>query len=56
MAQIALNWIIKKKEIIPILRAKNIKQVKSNIEATKFRITDKECDKLSDLTKNIDLW
>jgi aryl-alcohol dehydrogenase-like predicted oxidoreductase len=55
MSQIALNWILKN-EIIPIPGAKNAEQVKSNIEAAEFRITDKEYNELSDLTKNMDIW
>ena len=51
-----LNWIMKKDNIIPIPGAKSIDQVKSNIEATKFQITDKEYNELAKLTRNIDLW
>ncbi|MCG3221088.1 MAG: aldo/keto reductase [Candidatus Heimdallarchaeota archaeon] len=56
LAQIALNWIIKKDRIIPIPGAKSSKQVESNINATKFSLTNKEINELSDLTQNMDLW
>jgi len=55
-SQIALNWIINKEQIIPIPGAKNIEQVESNINATKFKLTEKEIHKLSNLTQNMDLW
>ena len=56
IAQIALNWILKTDNIIPIPGAKSIEQIKSNIEAASFRITDKEYNELNELTKNLDLW
>ncbi|MHA2249038.1 MAG: aldo/keto reductase [Candidatus Kariarchaeaceae archaeon] len=56
VAQIALNWIIKTEDITPIPGAKNIEQVQSNIDATKFRLTDEEFNNLSSLSQDIDLW
>lgn len=56
MAQIALNWIINKEQIIPIPGAKNVKQVISNINATMFQLTNKEINELSNLTQNVDIW
>ncbi len=55
-AQIALNWIINKEQIIPIPGAKNVKQVESNINATKFKLTEQEINELSKITQKIDLW
>jgi len=40
---------------MPILGAKNIKQVESNINATKLKLPDKEYKGLSDLSLNLDL-
>jgi aryl-alcohol dehydrogenase-like predicted oxidoreductase len=56
VAQIALNWIIKNEDITPIPGAKNIEQVQSNIDSTKFRLTDEELNNLSNLSQDIDLW
>ena len=56
ISQIALNWILKNEKIIPIPGAKSIEQVKSNIEAANFRITDQEYKELCDISANIDIW
>ncbi len=56
IAQIALNWILKNDNIIPIPGAKSIEQVKSNIGATNFLITDKEYSELNELTQDLDIW
>ena len=55
-AQIALNWIINKELIIPILGAKSVEQVESNINATKFKLTEEEINELSNITQTIDIW
>ena len=55
-AQIALNWILNKEQIISIPGAKNVKQVESNINSTEFQLTTKEIDELSSITKNMDIW
>lgn len=56
ISQIALNWILKNEKIIPIPGAKSIEQVKSNIEAANFRITDQEYKELCDISADIDIW
>jgi len=55
-AQIALNWIVNKEQIIPIPGAKSIDQVEKNINSTKFKLTKREIQELSDITKDMDLW
>jgi aryl-alcohol dehydrogenase-like predicted oxidoreductase len=56
LAQIALNWIINKENIIPIPGAKSVEQVQSNIATTEFKLTETEINHLSDITIDLDFW
>ncbi len=49
-AQIALNWLISKKDVIPIPGAKNIKQAKENADSISFKLTGSEISEMESLS------
>ena len=49
-AQIALNWLISKKDVIPIPGAKNIKQAKENADSVSFKLTGSEISEMESLS------
>ncbi len=54
-SQVAINWVKQQPGvIIPIIGAKNVKQLKDNLECMKFSLNEKQLAKLNDVSK-IDL-
>ncbi len=51
--QIILNWIINKKNIMPLIKSTNIVRIDENIEATNFKMSNDDYDKL-DKFRNIE--
>ena len=49
--QIALNWIVRQKNIITIPKALNPDHIKSNVEAAEFSLADDDWEKLSNHEK-----
>ena len=49
-AQIALNWLLSKKDVIPIPGAKNIKQAKENADSAAFKLTESEISEMESLS------
>lgn len=54
-AEIAINWLLKDKEVIPIPGAKKRSQIESNIHATQWRLSKDEISRLNAITDNIEL-
>ncbi|GAF77603.1 unnamed protein product, partial [marine sediment metagenome] len=50
LAQTALNWILSK-GAIPVVGAKNIIQIKDNVAALDWQLSDKDVGKLDDASK-----
>jgi aryl-alcohol dehydrogenase-like predicted oxidoreductase len=50
-AQVALNWLIAQGNVIPIAEVKNAEQVKQNIGALGWKMTDQELDELNQVTR-----
>ena len=46
--QILINWIIKEKGLIPIVKSGSIKHVKENMESLNFKINKNDIDKLNE--------
>lgn len=47
MAQVAINWLIQDKPVVAIPGAKNLQQLKSNVQAGNFQLTTKNLDQLT---------
>jgi myo-inositol catabolism protein IolS len=54
-AEVAINWLLKDKDIIPIPGAKNKSQLKVNIHATKWNLTKDEMVQLTNSSNNLEL-
>ena len=54
-AEVAINWLLKDKEVIPILGAKKRSQIESNIHATQWRLSKDEISRLNAITDNVEL-
>ncbi|MFW9924509.1 MAG: aldo/keto reductase, partial [Candidatus Thorarchaeota archaeon] len=54
-AEIALNWLLKDDDIIPIPGAKKIEHIETNIHATQWHLTKEEIAQLTKLTDNLEL-
>jgi aryl-alcohol dehydrogenase-like predicted oxidoreductase len=52
-AQVALNWLIAQGNVIPIAGVKNAEQVKQNVGALGWKLTDDELGELDTITR---LW
>jgi aryl-alcohol dehydrogenase-like predicted oxidoreductase len=53
-AQVALNWLLRKEDIIAIPGAKRPRDVADNAEATDWRLTKTEIDNLETVTNQLD--
>ncbi len=54
-AEVAINWLLKDKDIIPIPGAKKKSQIESNIHATQWNLTKDEISRLTTLTNDLEL-
>ena len=54
-AEVAINWTLKEKEVIPIPGAKKRSQIESNIHATKWKMSKDEISRLNTISKNLEL-
>lgn len=54
-AEVAINWLLKERDIIPIPGAKNKSQMESNIHATKWNLTKDEILRLTNISNNLEL-
>ena len=54
-AEVAINWLLKDKEVIPIPGAKKRSQIESNIHATQWRLSKDEISRLNAITDNVEL-
>ncbi|NHJ05242.1 MAG: aldo/keto reductase [Candidatus Heimdallarchaeota archaeon] len=54
-AQVAMNWLLKDEDIIPIPGAKKISHIESNIESTKWKLTKEEYSQLTKITDELEL-
>ena len=54
-AEIAINWLLKDKEVISIPGAKKRSQIESNIHATQWRLSKDEISRLNAITDNVEL-
>ncbi|NPD90498.1 MAG: hypothetical protein HGN29_17425 [Asgard group archaeon] len=54
-AEVAINWTLKEKEVIPIPGAKKRSQIESNIHATKWKMSIDEISRLNTISKNLEL-
>lgn len=54
-AEVAINWLLKDDDIIPIPGAKKKSHIESNIHATEWRLSKDEVAQLSKVTENLEL-
>ncbi len=54
-SEVAINWLLKDKEVIPIPGAKKRSHIESNIHATEWRMTKDEIKRLNTITDNIEI-
>jgi aryl-alcohol dehydrogenase-like predicted oxidoreductase len=54
-AEVAINWLLKDKDIIPIPGAKKKSQIENNIHATQWNLTKDEISRLTTITNNLEL-
>ncbi len=54
-AEVAINWLLKDNDIIPIPGAKKISHIESNIHATTWELTREEYDKLTRISNELEL-
>jgi len=54
-AEVAINWLLKDKEVIPIPGAKKRSHIESNIHATQWSLSKDEIFRLSAITDNLEL-
>ncbi len=54
-AEVAINWLTTKENVIPIPGAKNKSQLESNIHATQWNMTKDEIIKLTNISENLEL-
>ncbi|MFO7618167.1 MAG: aldo/keto reductase [Thermoplasmata archaeon] len=54
-AEVAINWLTTKENVIPIPGAKNKSQLESNIHATQWNMTKDEIIKLTKISDNLEL-
>ena len=52
MSQVAINWVRQrpKTEMIPILGARSIKQLKDNMASIEWSLTDEQCKRLDEVS------
>jgi aryl-alcohol dehydrogenase-like predicted oxidoreductase len=54
-AEVAINWLLKEKDIIPIPGAKKKSQIESNIHATRWCLKKDEISRLTAITDSLEL-
>lgn len=54
-AEVAINWLLKEKDIIPIPGAKKMSQIESNIHATQWCLRKDEISRLTAITDSLEL-
>jgi myo-inositol catabolism protein IolS len=54
-AEVAINWLLREKDIIPIPGAKKKSQIESNIHATQWRLRNDEISRLTAITDSLEL-
>jgi aryl-alcohol dehydrogenase-like predicted oxidoreductase len=54
-AEVAINWLLKEEDIIPIPGAKKKSQIESNIHATQWRLRNDEISRLTAITDSLEL-
>ncbi len=57
-AEVAINWLLKSDDVFPVFGAKNPEQVKSNISASKWKLSEEEWGRISEASDklNLDLY
>ena len=53
--EIALNWLLKHDDVIPIPGAKSIEQLDSNVHSTTFRLSQEDWERISQASKELRL-
>ncbi len=54
-AEVAINWLLKDNDIIPIPGAKKISHIESNIHASQWKLTKEEYSQLTKITDDLEL-
>ena len=54
-AEVAINWLLKDKEVIPIPGVKKRRHIESNIHATQWSLSKDEISRLNAVTDNIEI-
>jgi len=54
-SEVAINWLLKDDEVLPIPGAKKISHIESNIHATEWRMTKDEIKRLTTITDNLEI-
>ncbi|UCD92407.1 MAG: aldo/keto reductase [Methanobacteriota archaeon] len=55
VAQVALNWLLRFDDVFPIPGAKTPEQVESNINATKWKLSEEEWNRITEASDELDL-
>lgn len=55
VAQVALNWLLRFDDVFPIPGAKIPEHVESNVEATKWKLSDEEWNRITEASDRLDL-
>jgi diketogulonate reductase-like aldo/keto reductase len=54
-AEVAINWLLKDEDVIPIPGAKTKSQIESNIHATQWRLKKDEISRLTAISDSLEL-
>jgi aryl-alcohol dehydrogenase-like predicted oxidoreductase len=54
-AEVALNWLLKSDDILPIFGSKNIEQAQSNINASKWSLSEDEWKRITAASDSLNL-
>ncbi len=54
-AEVAINWLLKSDDVFPIFGAKNPEQVKSNIHASKWKLSEEEWRRIAATSDELNL-
>jgi len=53
--QVAINWLLKYDDVFPIVGAKSIEQIETNIGAAKWKMSDEEWNRITSASDKIKL-
>ena len=54
-SEVAINWLLKDNDIIPIVGTKELKHLENNIHATQWTLSEEEISQLNSVSDDLDL-